>query len=104
MEQTAFAALERYGVLGIVAALLIAAFIWYQRTQDKFRDEERVSNRALSEELQALRAEARLLRAEVKALRDEIQALETTADEWRGKYEALRRDKHHPRHEEEDAL
>lgn len=92
MEQTAFAALERYGVLGIVTALLIAAFIWYQRTQDKFRDEERGGNTGL-------RDEVRGLRQEIRELRQEIRDIETREDEWKTKYYLLLDDKH-PRHEE----
>ncbi len=92
MEQTAFAALERYGVLGVVTALLIAAFIWYQRTQDKFRDEERGGN-------VGLRAEVRELRDEIRQLRQEIHDIETREDEWKKKYYQLLNDRH-PRHEE----
>lgn len=82
MEQTAFAALERYGVLGVVAALLIAAFIWYQRTQDKFRDEERGGNVGLRDEIQSLRNE-------IRELRREIHDIETREDEWKNKYYEL---------------
>lgn len=62
-------ALERYGVLGVVAGLLIAAFIWYQRTADKFREERR---------------------GDIRQLRLDLRDMEKDRDGWRDKYYVLR--------------
>lgn len=62
-------ALERYGVLGIVVVLLIAAFVWYQRTADKFREERR---------------------GDIKQLRIDVREAEKDRDEWRDRYYVLR--------------
>jgi uncharacterized protein YlxW (UPF0749 family) len=92
VDSAAFAALERYGVLGVVAALLIAAFLWYQRTQDKFRDEERTSGLTLRDEI-------RDLKSQVEKLSQEIRDIEGREDAWRAKYYELL-EQRHPRHEE----
>lgn len=69
MEKSLATALESYGFLGIVAILLIAAFVWYTKTADKGRGELQTKYDNLEDAYEEMRKERNDLYEQVMDLK-----------------------------------